>query len=385
MNIRDLEHLRSDKKINFKQEEVDGVKVIIVAYQISDNEMWTKQHAIETRGITFLESTGECISRPFEKFFNLGENEWTQQSNLVFDDSTLIQEKRDGSMITPVLINSEVFWKTKKSFYSSVALEAEKYINSIPKNQNPDYTTFSQECLYPGYTPIFEFTSLNSKIVIDYGQTPSLTLLAIRNIVTGEYIENFDSFYVNENKSINPIVFYGIPCIKTYNPECSIQDFIKQIPSQKHIEGYVIHCKDKSDKKVKVKVKTQWYIDNHHVMTDLRERDVVEAALNETLDDIKSTVSLSSVSIDEINAIEHRYAQIMESIIEQTEALAAKLKVLSRKEAALLYSNNKYFSLAMKLNDGKEPDYKKFFRAYHLKVDFSLKVVYNPTFSKDIH
>lgn len=363
ITLNDMLHLKKDKRIAFKEETINGTDVIIVSYMISDNDMWKQPLALETRGITFNKATGECICRPFHKFFNLGENDWSHLSNFDTDVFT-IEDKRDGSMLTPVLVNGKICWKTKKSFHSDVAVEA-----SITASLIPGFNRWCESIINNGYTPIFEYTSINNRVVIDYGTESRFTLLAIRQISSGVYID------IDVDCPVNVIQRFKVE---------SLEQFIPTIPSMKGIEGFVITLNRKDGPLEKIKVKTQWYLDNHRVMTDLRERDVVEAALNENLDDIKASVSLAGCALNEIERIERRYNTIMSDIISSTENLVQRMKELpDRKSVALTYKNHSHFGLAIAQLNGKEPDYKKFFRNNHMKVDFSLRVVYNPSFTKD--
>lgn len=370
ITLKDFEHLRTDKRIRFKDELVDGVDLTIIAYMIADTDMWAKPLSLETRGITFDTATGECLSRPFTKFFNLNENEWTQVNAFDFSHPTIVADKRDGSMLTPVLVNDKVFWKTKKSFFSDVAIHAATVAASVDGLNEWCKVMCKNNC-----TPIFEFTSPQNKVVIDYGEAPQFTLLAIRSNVTGDYtpLDSITSLPA------------GVNVIRTEVMHNSVDTFIKSIKDMSHIEGFVLTALHKETATPTMfKVKTQWYSDNHHVMTDLRERDVAVAVLNESIDDIKSLVATSGVAIDKIEAIEHRVVQQLSEIVQQTESLCELMHgIETRKEIAMLYKNNKFFSLAIRLLDDGEPDYKKFFTTHYLKVDYSLTVVYNPSFSKD--
>jgi tRNA splicing ligase len=108
-NISALDHLRDNKMIAFKTESVAGKDVIIVSYMIGNKELWDDPLARECRGITFDAETGDCICTPFEKFFNVGEREETQEHVLPWNNIKHVYEKRDGSMLTPVLIDGKVF------------------------------------------------------------------------------------------------------------------------------------------------------------------------------------------------------------------------------------------------------------------------------------
>lgn len=362
ITLNDLNHLRSDPRIKFKTEHVDGQEVTIVSYMIADPDLWNKQHALECRGITF-DSTGSCISRPLNKFFNIGENAWTQESNLDFNGAHFY-EKKDGSMLVPVLINNNVFWKSKKSFFSDVAIRAQEV---APQN----VIDLAERLLSQGFTPIFEFTHPEHQIVIDYGRESKFTLIAIREIDTGEYLAYDYAKMICYSSGVDIINRYDF----TY-------DVVKKdFASLTNFEGYVIHHPNG----VWTKIKTPWYLLNHRIMTELRERDIAEAVIDEVVDDIKSSVTLQSMCIEPILEIEHRVVVELESIIAASTALYELFKQeTSQKDAALKYKNDKFFGLAMILYKGKEPDYKKYWKQNCLKQNYSLKVLYNQTFSKDL-
>ena len=81
MNIKELDHLRDDKRIRFTEENVNGHMFFIVSYMIGDNDLWNKPLAAECRGVTFS-ADGKCVCRPFHKFFNVNENHSTQLDNI---------------------------------------------------------------------------------------------------------------------------------------------------------------------------------------------------------------------------------------------------------------------------------------------------------------
>lgn len=120
LTLSDFEHFREDKRVIFKEEIVASKKFTIVFYQIADNEYWYLPLAKETRGHTFDED-GNLVSGTFEKFFNLNENGFTLQNELDFTNARFF-DKVDGSMITSIVIKGKVHLKTKKSFYSDVAI-----------------------------------------------------------------------------------------------------------------------------------------------------------------------------------------------------------------------------------------------------------------------
>lgn len=356
--LSDFDHLRDEKMIVFKNEQVDGVDLVIVSYMVASPELWEKRLAIECRGITFLVDTGECVSLPFHKFFNVGENQYTQPDNLQWDKLTTVMTKRDGSMITPALINGKVYLKTKKSFYSDVA-------KSAMQNMTKGVYNISKKLLSAGYTPIFEYTDPQHEIVINYGQEPQFTLLAIRC---------HDGYYLPQDAVTNAGYDYDIPTIETH--DLSYAQIKDQIDTVKDFEGYVLRF-DSYGMTTLVKQKFTDYLLKHRAKTELRERDVVEMFLDEILDDIKSTITMAGMSLEPVEQIEQSVAHHLGRIrADVDELLMNANQLVDRKSVALAYKDHPYFGLLMKAYSGGEPDYKGFYKREHLK-DWSLRTIYS--------
>jgi RNA ligase len=133
----------------------------------------------ECRGLKFY-LDGVIAARPFHKFFNIGEREETQPHLLDFTQEHTIMTKLDGSMIHPMKVGNSIRWMSKMGI-TEVGLQAEEFVSLNAKYQN-----FAEWCIDNTLTPIFEWCSQKQKIVIDYPED-SLTLLAVRNNITGEY------------------------------------------------------------------------------------------------------------------------------------------------------------------------------------------------------
>lgn len=357
MKISDLDHLRSNPMIRFKVEEVNDVLVEIVSYMISDKTLWDDPATLEARGNVYDVNTGKCICACFPKFFNVGEREDTMPE-LIKEQFVECFEKRDGSMITPVLIDGDIFWKTKKSFNSDVVLLAKK---TVPRNVEG----FAYGCQVLGLTPIFEFTHPDNRIVLDYSNDPNFTLIAIRSNESG----NFMSW----DRLMSWAESVSIPTVKKYDK--TWDEIVYDIENSTNIEGYVLVLKDGR----RVKFKTQWYLSMHHTMTDLRERDVAEAVITEVIDDMKSLVSSQNQDITPLLDIEYRVVNEIDTIRKEVEIYANYWKDYSFKEAAIGLKGNEYFSLIMSLLRGKDPDYIDFWKRNHLKT-YSLRCVYNLNF-----
>lgn len=276
----------NDPNVRFREEVVDGVSVTIVCYMLSDPDLWEKELGTETRGPCFDTATGELLSLPFEKFFNVNEKEHTQApvvQELMDRQVPYICEKLDGSMITPVMINDKIFLKTKKSFTSDVAIEAQASMTSNVKD-------LCEFFIMSGVTPIFEFTSPNNKVVIDYGDKPQFKLIAGRDMKTGLYIpqEALDH-WAKEFNIARP----------SWHINHDLQDLMGLLTHEEGIEGWVIYVGGQ-----RFKIKTQWYIDRHR-MIDIRERDVARFVLDETLDDLIPNMLAAGADMDRVREIEH--------------------------------------------------------------------------------
>lgn len=359
MILSDFDQLRNHPMIRFKVEEVNGVPIGIISYMISDKELWENDLALEARGIAFDVLTGQCICLPLNKFFNVGESTDTQ-TDLIKDQFVECFEKRDGSMVTPVLVNGKLFWKTKKSFFSDVAVLAQ---SMVPDN----VTELAWYCQLFKLTPIFEFTHPDSRIVLDYSGEPNFTLIAIRDTVNGKYLswEKVESIAkLHEN----------VPTVKKYEKTWS--EILDDVDNKKDIEGYVLVLKDGR----RVKIKTKWYLDMHHTMTDLRERDAVEAILNETIDDMKSLLSSQGMDLTVIEELESLVATEIASIREEVNAIIMSCSNKSIKEVAIEMKGHPLFSLIMSEKRGKEADYSTYWKRNRLQ-DFSLRCIFNKGFS----
>ena len=357
-NLKDFEHLRDDPTVQFKEEVLNGVEVINICYMISNDDLWKKPLGRECRGHSFRKDTGELISMAFHKFFNVHEKEDTQPHNVNWDEAFEVASKADGSMITFALINDKVFAKTKKSYYSDVAVLANKL---MPDN----VTKFVKFCLESGYSPIFEFTHPEWKIVIDYGDAPTWKLLAIRDMTGSSYLDKRYLDMVSESYSLELIEFHDF---KSY------EEIQKSVDTLTNAEGYVIHFPSTG---FRMKTKCKWYNDRHHINTDLREREVAKYTVEETLDDVKSTIVDLGYDMRKVSSIEARVVLDMIYLKTRIETLANQIKSYpTRKESAIALSKEKFFGEAIRLIEGREVDYKKIWYRDFLK-DYSLKTVYS--------
>jgi RNA ligase len=217
-------------------------------------------------------------------------------------------------------------------------------------------------------TPTFEYTAPLNRIVINYAEE-ELFLLHIRNNVTGDYMDYWNLKSLSAQWSI-PLVYQY-----QFNPAdkhsgLSLEHFFHSLEVDEGMEGYVFQ----NETGEMFKAKSKWYLNLHHNMVFLTERNVAEMVLEETLDDYKSylTESGSVVSLERVEKIETEISLYLATLENSTiELYEAEGKGKSKKDFAIKCSKHRYFGLAIRLFDGKEPDYKDYYHKHFLKEHFS--------------
>lgn len=207
---------------------------------------------IQCRGL-IVDENKNVVALPFKKFFS--DNQLQSLGyKIPLDMSFEVYDKADGSLgILYQIPSGEFAIATRGSFTSDQAMEAnkifyEKGYNEYDFNHN---WTYLFEIIYPG-----------NRIVIDYGKTRDLFLLAIIDKATG-----IDIPLPNQNE-------VPFPIIKKYD---GIKDFSKILDNFKDIpgtefEGFVV----KFESGFRVKLKTENYKLLHKIFTGMSERRIWE-------------------------------------------------------------------------------------------------------------
>ena len=334
--------------IEFKTNE-DGYTV--ASYYILDSKVFDNPYARECRGITF-DKHGKLVSRPFHKFFNLGEKEATLEQNLDWSSVECVMDKRDGSMISPVLFeDGTVRFKTKRTYTSDEA----KHANENFGPDSPQYKLSKHLCEL-NCTPIFELTSPANRIVVAYKET-SLTLLAIRN--------NEDGQYWSRGQLEAIAMQWYVPVVEL-NLWTNIADYKDKMNTLTAFEGFVIQFLNGE----MIKMKTLWYMSLHRNVTFTTEKNVVEMIFDETLDDFKSycTTVEDFDLFNKVVDLESRVNKTLSEIIEEVTNTVANCGIEAGcfKEFALTFNTHPLFWLLMMKFKGQEPAYAKYFLTNHL-------------------
>lgn len=345
--LNDFIYLSNHKKeIKHIVEKVNGKDVHIFHYMIATPDLFKEEIERECRGITFNDF-GECICRPFHKFFNVGEREETLPKNIQWDKVTHILNKIDGSLLCPVDINGQIFWKTKKSFYSDIAIKIQ---NEWNKRQEfwDKYNSFIWKHGSHNCTMMFEYISPDNRIVIDY-KTDELVYLCQRDIDSGIYFDfaQIAYNYMNINQTIKNKIDY--------------ENVINTIKQEKEKEGYVFYT---SDNQI-YKCKTQWYLDRHHLLSSLSYKEIFKMIAEERIDDVVSELRLNRYDkqVKIIEFLIHEYSVL----IEHEHIVANELyneimfrlsgeegREISRKDFAERASKTTYAGILFAMYDNKQ-------------------------------
>jgi RNA ligase len=260
----------------FRVMEKEGYNVINYAVVFEETFLWDSNDPVgsairrECRGMIFNQD-GELISRPYAKFFNIGEKEETQLNKVNLYESHIVLEKLDGSMIRPIP-TAEGFNLATKAGVTEISQQAEVFISD-----KPHYAKFIHSMFDGKLTPIFEWVSRKNRIVVDY-ENDNLILTAIRNTEMGNYLPHFNMLDLAEH--------WNIPVVKAVDGLAvqNIELFVKQIREWENgEEGVVVRF----DSGHMVKIKADQYVLRHKTKDAInQEKNVLQCLLNDSVDDL---------------------------------------------------------------------------------------------------
>jgi len=282
----------------------------------------------ECRGLKFCNTTGEVIARPFQKFFNLGEKPDEEKGRDY--SSAQVWEKVDGSLLHFILHNGEVRACTKAGI-TDVSKQAEDELNL-----SPEFLLGGGNYLDMGFTPCFEYTSPNNRIVVRYKEA-KLVLLAVRDNLTGEYLTDIKHIASK----------LGIEATKQYK-EFTLQ----AVREWKEREGVVLVWRDG----YRLKVKADDYVLRHRVKDDVsREHRLLEIILNDGVDDLVGIVD--DEDYQRILTFQQSVLQGLEITVKSVDEMLDKTSGMERKDVAgVVKQCNKPFQTVFWLSyDGKDP------------------------------
>lgn len=247
------------------------------------------------RGVTFDVATGEMISLPLHKFFNVNQIAETQY-DLIKHHDAVIYEKMDGTMIHFFLHNGKLEAATCRSTHHPLAHEA----LALAKKNRVDGMII--DTINNGWTPIFEYVAPHNQIVVQYAE-PRLVYLVSRERKSGKY--HYNETFPDKTRCFEfkfGQVFNNLDCTE--------------------FEGYVCHLPT-----MIVKAKTPWYMERHRAVDALMRPayKLYKIVFDGLMDDLiaiatepykpelrKIYESAQRDLLDEKRRVETRFAEILE-------------------------------------------------------------------------
>lgn len=315
--------------------------------EIQYTNKWTRVTRA-CRGL-ILDTQGNIVARPWEKFFNLGQVELPIQ----FDDPVEVMDKADGSLgiLYPVPYvgigdrEDSYAIATRGSFESDQAIHATKVWKKKYGHLHPE----------PGYTLLFEIVYPSNRIVLDYNGLDDLILLGAVATQTGYYISPTvakSMFFTYENGKQEYVEWPG-PVIDVYEYK-SISDALGAM-GRKSKEGFVIRSHN-----FMVKMKEPEYLEIHKLVTNLSPKSVWEQ-----LKEGKTKTQIVSLFPDEfhgyvesiidplMNEFQSRYLEIKERFETVLDSFMARAEEFNRAGFARYIKDEKDKRYYFLLLDGK--------------------------------
>jgi RNA ligase len=302
--------------------DADGFSIIrrpdhiVVCYAYNSPEVfpdvatWEDAVRRECRGLAFG-LDGKLISRPYHKFFNLGERAETQPDIVDLSRPHAILEKLDGSMVRPIPLGGGYRLGTKGGV-TDLSPQPEAFVA-----RRPAYDAYIRHQIARGLTPIFEWCSRQQRIVLDYPED-RLVLTAVRENRTGRYlpIEQARAEIEAEPR------FAGIDVVRTYPGTAeSMAALTASTRALEGGEGWVIRFDDGH----MVKLKADWYLARHRALEGLsREKVVVELLLAGAADDVKPLLAPEPRA--KLEAFERRFFAGLEGEVDRLAVLYAGIR-----------------------------------------------------------
>lgn len=335
----------TDILTEFTQEDITAVEKLIAENQItrlkcpwSDlyilnytkecayKKNWNK-YTEECRGL-IVDGDWNIVSRPFKKFYNDFELEATG-TEIPWDMKFKAYEKLDGSLGISYRDDSgEARIATRGSFGSDQALHATRILHSKYGNveMNPDYT-YMFEIIYP-----------DNHIVVNYGDTDDIILIAAIETATGREAD-LSEF---ENS--------GFKLAKTY--DCTDLKSIRDQFSGNNREGFVI----KFENGLRMKMKYDRYFELHSAMWGLSEKKTFKMYEEGGKDAIKDFITrLDEENTKIVREWISEFEQCTESVIRSAEELVPDESLSDREAAEIILMNRELAPVVFDIRKKRDP------------------------------
>jgi len=321
-NKEECDYIVENSKQFFRKDFIfNNKEVAVYHYKQGNFEEFKKFNAWELRALTFVKN-GNNWDRflGIHKFFELNQAPGWMEKDLIDKKVIKVQEKIDGTFVHPIMIDGNIFFKSKLRFDSIQAKRAQKIYE-----HNENLRKYINKKLNEGKIPLFEYFSPETQVVMDY-KKEKLVLIQVRNLETGEYDLEFE----DEAKELD---------IETA-PVCEpkpLRDYLKEKNVCVSKEGWVMIFEGMRF----VKVKTDEYLKRHKILGDLRENVIISHILENNLDNIEKILNKKSEKYIFVKEIEKRFNKKYKDL----ESKIKKALKMTKREVKEKFSNDKNYEI----------------------------------------
>jgi len=309
--------VENSKQFFKKHFEFLGKSIDVYHYKQAKFEEFVKFNAWELRGLTFVNDKRFLA---IHKFFELNQAPGWMEEDLINKKVIKVQEKIDGTFLHPVLIDGEIYFKSKLSFDSIQAKRANEIIK-----QNKNLKEYILKKFKENKIALFEYISPKTQVVMDYG-VEKLILIQVRDLNTGEYDLEFEK----EAEKFN------IECAPVCEPK-HLKYFLEEKEVCVSKEGWILIFEDKKF----VKVKTKEYLKRHEILGDLRENVIIQKILNNEYSNLEKILNKKSEKYEFVNSVKKSFDNKFNNLKRDIK----KALKLTKKELKKNFSNHPYYEI----------------------------------------
>lgn len=316
IDLAKLQPYIDDRYISVQRHPEADLLIYNYTQKAQFDNVWTEETKM-CRGL-ILDPEGNVIARPFKKFFNLDQHEGPLPGG-----DFKVYEKMDGSLGILYWLNGVPHLATRGSFTSEQAKRGTEILHRLK-----EYWFW----LRPGYTYLFEIIYPENRIVVDYGNTEEIVLLAVVDTETGEEIDYGGT----------PFAF-----ARAYDGLTDVDELRSR--QEDNREGYVL----KWPNGFRLKFKFEEYVRLHRLITGVNKRRIWDMLRNkQSLDELLDRVpdEFYSWVKDMVQDLEAEYQAVEDSasiVFMQVNNLP------TRKEQALALQSHPHRDVVFLMIDGR--------------------------------
>jgi len=293
------------------------------------------------------------VSYGFDRFFNYGQS----TAYVDFNKEIKVYEKLDGTCIFVYFHNK---WNiaTRSSPEADIEMGNSLYENytfsSLFKKCIKDTIGISFEeytkTLDKNITYVFELTSPQNKIVVNYNNYRA-TLLAARNKIS------FKEYNIEEMNNL-------VPCVNYFDIK-KIEDIISFVKERKAFEHEGVVIKDSDFNRVKIKNPEYIILNKARDLLSKSKRGIISIILSEKEDDL--IPYLAEDIVNEINLFKEKLSNFIDKVdsnykkyIDEVNLYPDSEKNKRKRFAELVNLNEKYVAPFFQIYSGKASNMKDF-------------------------